>query len=394
MPEIRFRGRSDITRAGLKKAHRFYCDDVNPIILYDENQNILKPEEAYWEGDFNCSERKLTTLVGAPKYIFEGSFNCSFNRLTSLEGMPEYIHGNFHGNNNSITGNLEAFTEVTGSIYLSSNHISSLEGSPIQVNGNFYCDRNNLKSLNGAPRVITNDFNCSRNFLETLEGSPESVGRDYVCFYNRLLSLDGIQKDLISGSLNCLGNKLDSFNSFPKRINYHLVCDHNNFTNLEGMPNVGHDFTCRTNNLESLKGCQKEINGNIYLEDNKLKSLEYAPEFVGGIFNVDKNPLESLEYSPNSVTEFITNIDNIKDIRDTFSNHIPKKSRTLCFNSIAIQYPDYELYDELKEIFKNNKKKGTIINSRKANIKTWVDSLMYCDMAFNGMPYGLYDLNS
>jgi len=45
-------------------------------------------------GIFNCSNNRLTTLMGSPKYVGH-DFICSLNELPNLVGAPEYIGGNF-----------------------------------------------------------------------------------------------------------------------------------------------------------------------------------------------------------------------------------------------------------------------------------------------------------
>jgi hypothetical protein len=52
-------------------------------------------------GNFWCSNNKLTTLEGCPKYI-GGDFNCNFNKLTTLKGIEKCeILGNFYCNGNN-----------------------------------------------------------------------------------------------------------------------------------------------------------------------------------------------------------------------------------------------------------------------------------------------------
>jgi len=76
---------------GLKKATRWEMKDeggVRSIQLYDEAGQELRGEDAYWEGDFICSEHALTSLKGSPKKV-EGKFDCSWTLLTSrLRGLP------------------------------------------------------------------------------------------------------------------------------------------------------------------------------------------------------------------------------------------------------------------------------------------------------------------
>lgn len=99
---------------------------------------------------FDCSDNKLTSLKGAPKYA--ESFYCQGNKLTSLKGGPE---------------------EVEIVFACSRNKLTSLEGAPVKVGGSFYCDFNELTSLEGAPESIGGDFYCQNNKnLTSLKGAP------------------------------------------------------------------------------------------------------------------------------------------------------------------------------------------------------------------------------
>jgi hypothetical protein len=102
---------------------------------------------------FDCSDNKLTSLKGAPRYAEK--FYCQKNKLTSLEGGPEEVEIVFGCSNNQLT---------------------SLEGAPVKVGGSFYCDSNKLESLKGAPKTVGGDFYCQNNKnLTSLEGAPEYI---------------------------------------------------------------------------------------------------------------------------------------------------------------------------------------------------------------------------
>jgi hypothetical protein len=105
--------------------------------------------------DFNCSENKLTSPVGAPKEV-GGDFNCSENELTTLVGAPKKVFGDFDCSFN--------------------NNLTSLEGAPKEVVGGFYCSSNNLTTLEGAPERVGRDFYCTNNDLTSLKGAPLEVG--------------------------------------------------------------------------------------------------------------------------------------------------------------------------------------------------------------------------
>jgi hypothetical protein len=99
-----------------------------------------------------------------------GCFDCSNNKLTSLIGSPQSVGVNF---------------------YCYRNQLTSLIGSPQSIGDDFYCHRNELTSLVGAPQLVFGDFNCTNNKLKTLVGAPQSVGIDFYCYRNQLTSLEG-----------------------------------------------------------------------------------------------------------------------------------------------------------------------------------------------------------
>ncbi len=141
------------------------------IQLFDINGEKLKGEEAYWEGDFDCSYNKLTSIEGSPKEV-GGGFYCDHNSLTSLEGCPKEVGGDFYCNDNSLT---------------------SLEGSPKEVGGHFDCHDNKLTPLEGCPktyqisvgkRILRNRLDRGVLFHENKKYSVKSYkylfGRFYV----------------------------------------------------------------------------------------------------------------------------------------------------------------------------------------------------------------------
>lgn len=119
--------------------------EVN-LVWQSVGDKTITPEMVYtkWDGKFVCSNKKLTSLEGAPKTI-DGDFWCNNNHLTSLKGAPE---------------------RVTGGFDCSSNRLTSLEGAPKKIGSYFFCDNNNLTSLQNIHKMITEingDFYCHKN---------------------------------------------------------------------------------------------------------------------------------------------------------------------------------------------------------------------------------------
>ena len=68
-------------------------------------------------GDFRCSNNRLTTLKGCPRWV-SGYFSCANNKLTSLKFSPDYVGDFFSCEYNNLTHNY-CETEIMGNFYTS-----------------------------------------------------------------------------------------------------------------------------------------------------------------------------------------------------------------------------------------------------------------------------------
>ena len=67
-------------------------------------------------GSFSCSNNKLTTLKGCPRWVGNW-FSCEFNDLTTLEFAPDYVGGWFSCvENEKLTDNY-CDTEIIGQFH-------------------------------------------------------------------------------------------------------------------------------------------------------------------------------------------------------------------------------------------------------------------------------------
>jgi hypothetical protein len=124
-----------------------YCSEGGDVYLKEDIKHAKLPVQfAVVDGDFDCCNNHLKTLVGAPKSV-GGGFYCNDNLLETLAGAPQWVGGSFN------------------------------------------CSDNSLKTLVGAPNSVGGGFNCSYNSLETLTGAPRSVGGYFWCDYNPKLGL-------------------------------------------------------------------------------------------------------------------------------------------------------------------------------------------------------------
>ena len=116
------------------------------------------------KGNLNLNQMELIELPEILKNVsVDGDFDCSNNKLTSLTGAPTSVGGTFNCTTNKLT---------------------SLKGSPVNVGVDFWCDSNKLTSLEGSPSSVGRHFSCNYNKLTSLAGAPKTVGGNFYCSYN------------------------------------------------------------------------------------------------------------------------------------------------------------------------------------------------------------------
>ena len=87
---------------------------------------------------------------------------------------------------------------------------------------------------------------------------------------------------------------------FPEYIQFRVVggrfdCRNNNLTSLRGCPREVEGFYCNVNELTSLEGAPERVGGNFYCDYNKLTTLKGAPKEIGGEFKCNKNSTQFTE---------------------------------------------------------------------------------------------------
>lgn len=106
----------------------------------------------------------------------------------------------------------------------------------------------------------------------------------------------------VLGDFNCSHNELTTLEGSPKKVDGFFACSHNNLTTLEyGPESIGGSYICHKNKLTSLKGCLEEINGNFGCSGNLLKNLEHGPKSVAKNYDCTQNKITSLLGCPESI---------------------------------------------------------------------------------------------
>jgi hypothetical protein len=160
------------------------------------------------DGNVYLGNLFLKELPDLSQISIYGEFDCSNNRLTSLVGSPYKVTTGFYCNNNKLK-NLIGAPKI-GTEFM-----------------NFYCNNNELETLNGSPNEVY-FFNCSNNRLKSLEGSP-IYAYEFDCSDNQITTLQGRLKK-VKGKFNCSNNKLNSLDYAPEiKYDYYtyFICNDN-----------------------------------------------------------------------------------------------------------------------------------------------------------------------
>ena len=149
---------------------------------------------------------------------------------------------------------------------------------------------------------VDGDFNCRGQGLKDFKGVRFGHVRvDFYCDNNQLTSLDGAPKT-VNGDFICYYNQLTSLEGAPQTVGGDFSCANNQLTSLVGAPKtVNGDFICYYNQLTSLKGAPETVDGYFHCANNQLTSLKGAPETVKGDFLCAYNQLTSLDGAPETV---------------------------------------------------------------------------------------------
>lgn len=244
-------------------------------------------------GTFNASlicGKSMESLIGGPKEV-NGDFDCSDAKITTLEGAPEKISSNFSCYSTNITDCNYFPKEIGGDVYCGYTNITSLKGVPKKINGDFGCGGTKITSLEGAPVEVNGVFSCRDcKSLKSLEGAPKKVN-DFNCLgCDSLTDLIGAPK--IVDDFNCSKcTGLKTLVGAPVEVHGFFDCSGTPIIDLEGAPQkVDNNFYCgECPKLKSLNGLPKIIGNNLACWDcPKLKSLDNDSKIEGKICTKDR----------------------------------------------------------------------------------------------------------
>ena len=174
----------------------------------------------------NFSRNNLVSLEGISANSALLSLDVSYNRLTSLAYVPSQIQ-RLRASHNRISSLVELSSCINlRSLGISGNHLINLEGCPLSVRS-IVCSHNFINSWNGFPAVLDRLYITS-NHLHSLEGMP--VVRSFDCSGNVLMSLHGVVEGI--EELVCCDNRLTTLEYCPSTV-VRIRCSGNAITTLE-----------------------------------------------------------------------------------------------------------------------------------------------------------------
>jgi hypothetical protein len=122
---------------------------------------------------------------------------------------------------------------------------------------------------------------------------------DDVDMDKKSLSKIPIKFGKVTGNFSCRFNNLSSLKGCPIEVGREFFCKENKLITLEGGPiEVGAGFKCDYNLLTSLEGCPKEVDGIFRCSNNRLTTLIGGPIMVTDLYRCFNNELISLDGLP------------------------------------------------------------------------------------------------
>ena len=153
------------------------------------------------------------------------------------------------------------FSEVDGSIDVTTNRLKRIDWAPAKVNGDFDAWDNEIETLVGGPTEVEQSMDVDGNKLTDLHGAPKKVGKCFVVSQNPLKTLAGCP-EVVKGYFKAADCGLPHIDDLPREI--------------------GTNLYLQNNEIKSLKGINK-----------LLKNLNVTNSSKGGKINISSNPIEN-----------------------------------------------------------------------------------------------------
>jgi hypothetical protein len=196
------------------------------------------------------------------------------------------------------------------------NYTILADGS-VDVDGDVSIDGYKNDNLPFKFNIIDGDFMISHSDVNDVSMFPKKVNYGFYCNVNKLTSCVGITQDVGDDFYICSNEELHSLMGVPKRINGTFSCDGMRISTLEGMPDyVSGDCDLSEVVMADMSGVPSTIVGELIMTGAIVETL-YSPHsisvggYVGGYFELDGHIEEVREifrgdYQPGS--DFDVNI--------------------------------------------------------------------------------------
>ena len=151
-------------------------EEINTWLVINLIENFYIHEDltVSVKGKVNLINKGLEGELPVFFRSIEGSVNLSENALTSLEGLP---------------------SEIKGYLDISSNQLKTLKHCPQTIEGHFICDKNDLENLQDGPKYVGGFYSAEGNYIRSAHDFPEHVKETIaIDSYHPLEGLESLMK--------------------------------------------------------------------------------------------------------------------------------------------------------------------------------------------------------
>ena len=131
---------------------------------------------------------------------------------------------------------------------------------------------------------------------------PDEINKDfYISDGNDLTSLEGSPR-IVNGEFRFSGTKITSLEGCSQKVRDFWCQGCKSLKSLEGAPKiVDGDFTVEFMKITSLEGMPREVGKNFSCSNTRIASLEGCPEKIGGSFDCSFTEITSLRGCPEKI---------------------------------------------------------------------------------------------
>ena len=203
----------------------------------------------------------------------------------------------------SINGDMTV--SVKGPLSLDDKNLEEIPVKFSEVGGSIDVTSNKLKRIDWAPATVNGDFDAWDNEIETLQGGPTEV----------------------KGSYDVDGNKITDLHGSPKTVGVSFIVSKNPLHGLAGCPqSVGSYFKAEACNLTEIDDLPRSVGTNIYLQGNHISSLKNINKFLKEVNAKNDAKGGKVVLSANPITAGISALLAIKGFKEVVFDGVKGQS--------------------------------------------------------------------